>query len=194
MPPKPKFTREEIVSAALDLVAQKGPEGLTARDLGAAMGSSARPIFTVFSGMEEVLADVRKAAMTLFESYADQTPPNTPPFKQFGLQLVRFAQREPKLYQLLFLQENQSPAGYDDAFGPFAPTVKVCIDAIRRDHGLSLADAKALFENIWIYTFGLGALCATGVCRVTEGQLGQMLSSQFQAMTLLQRSGRLRGR
>ena len=31
MPPKPKFTKEEIVAAALELVSQRGMEALTAR-------------------------------------------------------------------------------------------------------------------------------------------------------------------
>ena len=40
MPPKPRFTREEIVAAALDIVSRKGIEALTARELGEALGSS----------------------------------------------------------------------------------------------------------------------------------------------------------
>ncbi len=43
-------------------------------------------------------------------------------------------------------------------------------------------EAKLLFENVWIYTFGVGALCATRVCRFSEEKLRQMLSSEFQAM------------
>ena len=34
MPPKPKFTREEIVQTALDIVSRKGVEALTAKELG----------------------------------------------------------------------------------------------------------------------------------------------------------------
>ena len=34
MPPKPMFTREEIVQAALDIVSERGIEALTARELG----------------------------------------------------------------------------------------------------------------------------------------------------------------
>ena len=33
MPPKPKFTREEIVQTALDIVSRKGAEALTAKEL-----------------------------------------------------------------------------------------------------------------------------------------------------------------
>lgn len=40
MPPKPRFTREEIVAAALDIVSRQGIEALTARELGEALGSS----------------------------------------------------------------------------------------------------------------------------------------------------------
>ena len=62
MPPKPRVTREEIVAAALDIVSRKGIEALTARELGEALGSSARPIFTVFRSMEELQQEVRSAA------------------------------------------------------------------------------------------------------------------------------------
>ena len=67
MPPKPKFTREEIVDAALSIVSERGVDALTARELGERLGSSARPVFTVFKNMEEVQAEVRAAAMRRFE-------------------------------------------------------------------------------------------------------------------------------
>lgn len=109
MPPKPKFTREEMVEAALELVARRGAEALTARELGAALGSSARPIFTVFRSMDELQQAVREAAMRRFEQFVRQPVANMPVFKQVGLQMVRFAMQEPKLYQLLFMQENATP-------------------------------------------------------------------------------------
>lgn len=51
MPPKAKYTREEIVQIALDLVSEKGIGALNARNLGAAMGTSTRPVFTAFKNM-----------------------------------------------------------------------------------------------------------------------------------------------
>ena len=56
MPPKPKFTREQVISAALEIAAERGIESLTSRELGTALGSSARPIFTLFRNMEELYA------------------------------------------------------------------------------------------------------------------------------------------
>ena len=78
MPPKPKFTRDEIVQAALTIVSEKGVEALTAKEPGDALGASARPIFTVFASMKEVQDAVREAAMRRFESYAEQKLPGLP--------------------------------------------------------------------------------------------------------------------
>lgn len=54
MPPKAKFTRSQIIQAALAIIRENGMAALSARTLGAKLGSSARPIFTVFQSMEEV--------------------------------------------------------------------------------------------------------------------------------------------
>ncbi len=158
MPPKPKFTKEEIVHTALEIVSQKGAEALTAKELGDALGTSARPIFTVFCSMKEVQEEVRAAAMRRFEGFVKQKLPDMPLFKQVGMLMVLFGVRE------------------------LGPTAEACITLIRDEYGLHEDEAKLLFENVRIYTFGGGALCATRVCRFSEEKLGQMLSSEFQAM------------
>lgn len=188
MPPKPKFTKEEIVQAALEIVSQKGVEALTAKELADALGTSARPIFTVFSCMKDVQEEVRSAAMHRFESFAEQRLPGMPLFKQVGMQMVLFGAKEPKLYQLLFMQENRNAVSFDDVFGELGPTAKTCIGLICKEYGMSEQEAKLLFENVWIYTFGVGALCATRVCNFPEERLGRMLTTEFQAMMLLVKS------
>lgn len=189
MPPKPKFTREEIVSAALGVVSRKGVDALTAKELGGALGSSARPIFTIFRSMKELQDDVRTAAMQRFEAYMPAGMSGMPIFKQIGMKMVLFGAEEPKLFQLLFMQENRRAARFDDVFAELGPTADLCIDAIQQDYALSPEDARTLFEHVWIYTFGVGALCATRVCRFSAEELGSMLSAEFHAMMLLVKSG-----
>lgn len=191
MPPKPKFTREEIIAAALDLVREKGIDALTTCNLGDKLGSSARPIFTVFKNMDELQGEVKKAAMKRFETYAEKAMHYTPIFKQVGMQMVLFAVEEPELYQLLFMQENRNATKFDDVFGELGTTADVCIDVICKDYGLDRRDAHTLFEQVWIYTFGVGTLCATRMCRFPEEKLVQMLGTEFMAMMMLVKSGRL---
>ena len=58
MPPKSKISKEDIVSAGVDLVRRSGEKGLNARNLAAALGCSTQPIFTNFPSMEELRKSV----------------------------------------------------------------------------------------------------------------------------------------
>ena len=191
MPPKPKFTKEEIIAAALELVSEHGIEALTARELGVRLGSSARPIFTVFNSMEEVQEEVRAAALKRFESYAEKAMHYTPVFKQVGIQMILFAMEEPKLYQLVYMSENAGATDFESIVERLGDVAQLCVDVIQRDYGLSEKDAKALFEHVWIYTFGIGALCATGMCRFSQDEIIQMLGQDFMAMLFYAKSGRM---
>lgn len=191
MPPKPKFTKEQIVAAALELVSEKGMEALTARELGERLGSSSRPIFTVFNSMVEVQTAVRDAAMERFESYAHRALDYTPAFKQLGMQMILFAMAEPKLYQLLFMSEIDYACSFDDIFEQLGPLAVLSVEVISRDYGLAEADAKALFQHVWIYTFGIGAMVASKVCDFTEEQIIEMLGQDFMAMMFYAKSGRM---
>ena len=191
MPPKPKFTKEEIVAAALELVSEKGIEALTARELGVRLGSSARPIFTVFNSMEEVQAEVRTAALKRFEGYAEKAMHYSPVFKQVGMQMILFAIEEPKLYQLVYMSENAGATDFEGITQQLGDVAQLCVDVIQRDYGLSAEDAKTLFEHVWIYTFGIGALCATGMCRFSQEEIIQMLGQDFMAMLFYAKSGRM---
>ena len=54
MPPKAKYTREEIVKTAFQMTRENGIESVMARELGKRLGTSSSPIFTAFKNMEEL--------------------------------------------------------------------------------------------------------------------------------------------
>ena len=58
MPPKVKYTREQILQAAVELTRERGFDAVTARDVGARLGTSAKPVYTAFTGMNELKAAV----------------------------------------------------------------------------------------------------------------------------------------
>lgn len=190
MPPKPKFTRQQIIDAALEIAAERGIRALTSRELGAALGSSARPIFTVFKNMEEVLHEVRNAALARFAEYAKKAEHFKPVFKQIGLQMIMFAAEQPKLYRLLYMSEKPEATTFDDVFRNLGEVAVQCVDVIQQDYQLSYDDAMLLFRHSWIYTYGVGALIATGMCRFSQEDVQDMLSREFVSMLTLIKSGR----
>lgn len=190
MPPQPKFTRAEVIKEALDIVSQGGLEALTARNLGQKLGSSARPIFTLFENMEEVICEVRKAAMNYFENFESDDWHDIPIFKQVGMRMVMFGKKEPELYKLLFMQRNRNAETFDDIWVILGDSAKLCVDSVCKEYELNEKQAKTLFENVWIYTFGVGTLCATGMCDFSGNEISEMLTLSFNAIINLLKSGK----
>ena len=190
MPPKARFTKEQITKAALGIVSEKGAQALTAKELGAALGTSTTPIFTVFNSMQEVQDAVMLAAMERFEEYAHKAAHLGPVFKQVGMQMILFAKEEPKLYQLIFMSSISEAQTFDDIYAHLGSLADECLNVLQKDYDLSKADAKTLFEHVWIHTFGIGALCATGTCDFSHEQIAQMLTQDFTAMMMLMKSGK----
>lgn len=108
------------------------------------MGSSARPIFTVFNSMDEVIREVRKAATEKFNSYIREIVNFTPAFKEAGVRMVRFAINEPKLFQLIFMTENHEPVNPGSFFGNLGEYEDLCTSVISRDYGLNTEESKVL--------------------------------------------------
>ena len=106
MAPKNKFTKEEMVTAAMRVVREGGVGALTAKTLAAALGASTQPIFTAFGSMDGVRQAVYDAAVRVYDGYTDAGLREKIPFFGVGMQYIRFAREEPELYRLLFLTQD----------------------------------------------------------------------------------------
>lgn len=106
MPPKFLFTKEEIISAAVEVVRENGADGLTARALAAKLGCSVKPIFGAFKNMEEVRTEVIKAAEKIYRDRLAKSTENKniPPYKATGTEYIKFAKADRELFKLLFMR------------------------------------------------------------------------------------------
>lgn len=179
MPPKAKFTREQITEAGLNIIRESGMEDLTARTLGKRLGSSSCPIFTVFDNMEEVQTAVKQAAKALYSEYVKEGLKETPAFKGVGMQYVSFAINEPKLFQLLFMSEQKQKPDSESILTAIEDNYDKILDSVRYSYGLEVKDAEILYRHLWIYTHGIAVLLATGMCRFNIEEIGIMLSEIF---------------
>lgn len=182
MPPKAKLTREEIVSAGLEIVKADGIEALTARALGARLGSSPRPIFTVFESMEEVLGEVRMSAKKLYASYVDRGLSEEIAFKGVGTQYILFAIREPKLFRLLFMEEQENVPSISGVLPLIEENYDRIVRSVQESYGLDIEAARKLYRHLWIYTHGIATLCATRMCSFTAEEIGGMMSEVFKGL------------
>ena len=176
MPPKAKFTKEQVISAALDVVESEGADALTARKLGEKLGSSARPVFTVFNGMDEVQAGVIAEANAVYGGFVERGLKEKIAFKGVGEAYIQFAARHPKLFQLLFMKDLGRKSDRDNVLQGIEEHYGQIISSIESAYALDGQTAANLYMHMWIYTHGIAVLIATGVCRFTPVQVSEMLS------------------
>lgn len=190
MPPKAKYTREEIIEIAFQMARENGIESVVARELGKKMGTSSSPIFTAFKNMEELQLEVRDRAMQEFESFIKDALNYTPAFKYVGVKMVQFSMQEPKLFQLLYMKEHEESQKFEDLVYELGDTVEVCVEVMQSDYALTRAEAELVFKQVWMHTFAICVLAANKVCRFKPEEISEMLSLEFQGTLMLIKSGR----
>lgn len=176
MPPKAKFTKAEITEAALDIVKNDGFEALTSRGLGIRLGSSARPIFTVFKNMEEVQHAVIQSAKMLYKEYVNKGLTAEHPFKGVGMQYILFSANEPKLFQLLFMTEQSEIPDLSGILPLIEESYEEILLSIQGDYGINELLAQKLYYHLWIYTHGIATLCATKMCHFSGTEISSMIT------------------
>lgn len=179
MPPKAKFTREQITEAALEIVRAENFESLTARALGKKLGSSACPIFTVFENMEEVQQAVLETIKEIYKGYVEKGLSEQPAFKGVGTQYILFAIHEPKLFQILFMREQPEKPDIDHVLPIIDESYDKILASITAGYGLEGKEAEKLYRHLWIYTHGIATLCATKMCHFTGEEISEMMTEVF---------------
>lgn len=176
MPPKAKFTKDEIISAAFEIVRRRGMEALTARSLADTLNSSPRPIFTVFAGMDEIVSEVILKAKALYAEYVRHGLACVPQFKGVGVQYIMFAIEESKLFQLLFMNERGTVPPLCEVLQLIEDSFEEILASITTSYGFDRDTALRLYYHMWIYSHGIATLCATKMCSFTAEDISRMLT------------------
>ncbi len=172
MAPKNKFTKEEMVEAALQVVRTRGIDCLTAKTIADELGTSTRPIFTGFGSMDDVKHEVFAAAMRVYDGYTAAGLKEKHPFFGVGMQYIRFAREEPELYRLLFLTREPEY----NAMKAMRHLQKIVRPTIMNIYHVTAEEADLYFRNLWLVSHGLAVLIVTGGCDYSDREIGQILT------------------
>lgn len=177
------FTREAVLKAAIEVVRKDGEEALTARNIGKELGSSSRPLFTLYENMDAIRADVRREAVRQYCDLLSDCLDYLPAFKEYGLRLVHFGIKEYHLFRMIFFSPNLKL----EDFG--APLLS-CRDAFISDYDLTKEQADRLISIAWTFVTGLATLVHTGAIHLSDQQISDTLSEQFVGALSFIQSGR----
>lgn len=192
MPPKPKNTREEIATAAFAIIREEGLDALSARALGKRLNSSAGSIFTLYDSMEEVKLAARELALAEFNDYISDFRNYMPPFKRIGMMIVSYGLKQPELFKLLFMQEHKTSHSFRETIRDLGEVYDVSIDLMVNIYRFTEKEARFMFEQLWTLAFGLGTMCAMGVCQLKEEEISIRLGAGFMSHLMFIKSGNMK--
>lgn len=189
MPPKQKFTKDEILECSLNIIRKEGPKSLTARRLGEELGSSSRPIFTVFQSMEEVLSETINCAKELYQNYVKDGLSEEAPFRGVGRRYIKFAKDEPQLFRLLFMTETNSNLTLSNILLLIDDYTGQILEVVKNEYGLDAEKAKRYYTHLWIYSHGIATLMSTGVSNYDDNEITELLAEVGKALITLIKKG-----
>ncbi len=100
MPPKNKFTRDDVVEIAFETVRENGWAGLSARYIADRLNSSTMPVYSHFKSMRELEEEVVRKAYELILEYGEQARTGDV-WLDGTIGYVRFARDERQLFRAL---------------------------------------------------------------------------------------------
>ena len=172
MAPKNKFTKTEMVEAALRVVRAKGAGGLTAKNIGDELGTSTQPIFTAFDSMDGIKTAVYAAAVDVYDRYTHAGLQEDIPFLGVGKQYIRFAREEPELYRLLFLTREKEYS----AAASMRHLQEHVRPALMDIYHITGEEADVYFRDLWLVVHSLSTLIVTNDCPYSDQEVGQILT------------------
>ena len=162
--------REALISAALDLIAQKGPAGFTFAEAARAAGVSPAAPYRHFRDRDALMADVALRGFQHFEqrlaaAWNEGRPSPLAALERMGGAYLAFAREEPAYFSAMF--EAGLPVGEhrdlqeagDRAFGVLRQACEAIVATMPAG---KRPPAMMMALHIWALSHGIASLCARG--------------------------------
>lgn len=181
-----KIQKEDILNAALDIIREEGVNNVQARNIAKKLNCSTQPIFYQFKNMEELKEEILKKIVEIYRDYMTVNEKAPYLYRQMGEGYIRFAKEEPKLFELIFMSPNNLTTKsfithdkkvYNDILKYVSATTGISSEERVRNFHLKM----------WTFTHGIATMIATKTCEISDEQISEMLTEEFNALMLLER-------
>jgi AcrR family transcriptional regulator len=162
--------REALVSAALDLIAQKGPAGFTFAEAARQAGVSAAAPYRHFRDRDALMADVARRGFELFAqrlaaAWDEGRPSPLAALERMGGAYLAFAREEPAYFSAMFeaglpvTEHRELHETSERAFGALRQACEAIVAALPAG---KRPPAMMMALHIWALSHGIASLFARG--------------------------------
>ncbi len=175
MPAKKQITREKILECALELVRERGMDGLNMRTLAQKCKCSTQPLYLSFSGVEEIKSELTKMILSVYDKFVrdEIASGRYPEYKAIGMGYIGFARKEKEFFKYLFMRSRVG----DDGLGENSFDKDAML--IMKSYGLYEDDARRLHAEMWVFVHGIATMYATGYLDWDWDTVSMMLTDAY---------------
>lgn len=190
MPPKNKFTKEQIIETAFEIAKEEGIDSITIRKIADNLGSSIAPIYVNFKDVEELKEAVISKIYEIGNSILQEQ--NTGDvFLNIGIASVKFAKDYSVIFKDLILKNNGYLDNYDEQLG------NNIIQEMKKDEDLkefSEEELKTLLMKMQVFQAGLSIMATNEsfALKLTDEKIIEMLSDTGEDIVNGMKNRRLR--
>ena len=181
-----KIQREDIINTALDIVRESGLKNVQARNIAKKLNCSTQPIFYQFANMEELKKVLFEKIVEVYRCYLTVDENDDHPYKEMGKGYIRFAKEEPKLFGLIFM--NQNDLDTKNFLSHDKETGEKILKHVSSVTGITKKEDISNFHlKMWTFTHGIATMIATKTCKISNEEISKMLTEEFTALMLLEK-------
>ena len=182
MPPKLKVTREQIREVSMKIAETSGIEAITARELGKRLGVSSRPLYSIFSSVEELKREVVGMICDFFAAELSKDRDSSDDFFKVGLNYLDFARNHPEFYRILH------STGLRYMGDHLKSAEEIIVEQVRGKSEyyaeFTKEEMSDLYRKMGIFTHGLADMLARDTTRsISEENARQVLFETGGALT-----------
>ena len=159
MPPKAKFTRDQIIDAAFEIAQTEGIDAITMRKIAKKMNSSVAPIYVNFKDVNELNEALMERIISIsLQLLKEENSVN--PLIKMGKACLRFAMEYSVIFRDLVAKNGKYMQGYDVKMMP------TLVEEMQNDSqlkGFPVDELKIILLKIIIFQLGLSIMAANSL-------------------------------
>ena len=182
MPPKTRITKDMIIQAAVEVARQSGHENINARTVSEQLHCSTQPVMYHFSTIDAMKRAAYAQVDHLHSEFLMTIPLGQDPALGIGLNYIRFAVEEPRLFRFLFQSgyaEENNLLEMVDSEG-LAPVLA----AMQEGAGLSMEKSRDVFITVALFAHGYASLIANNHLEFDEKLIAEHLERAWNGAVL----------
>lgn len=181
MAAKSIITKEELLKVALKMVSENGLDSINARDLAKEAGISTKPIYRIYSSLDDLKTDVNNIIRKEYDEFIIKRVDNKNALITLCVAYIEFAQMHKNYFRSMFLSNNLKWKSVENVLNE-KWNQSAIINLVNK-HGYNFEEAKDLFMNLWLYANGLATLIACNELTIDNKEILVKIVKVFKDLT-----------